>query len=61
MLQSTEGWHVVRFDSRRPGERAAFADNHDQALKIFQTDAVRARAWEAVTRLRANYTVIYEP
>ena len=61
VLHSTEGWHVVRLDSRRPGERARFEDNHDQAVKIFQTDAVRARAWEAVKRLRANYTVRYEP
>ena len=61
VLQSTEGWHVVRFDSRRPGEPARFDDVHDQALRIFQTDAVRARAWEAVKRLRANYDVRYEP
>lgn len=61
VLHSTEGWHVVRYDSRRPGERARFEDNHDQALRIYQTDAVRVRAWEAVKRLRANYTVRYEP
>ncbi len=60
VLQSKEGWHLVRFDSRRPGERARFEDVHDQALRIYQTEAVRGRAWEAVKRLRANYTVRYE-
>ncbi len=60
VLQSREGWHLVRFDSRRPGERARFEDVHDQALRIYQTEAVRGRAWEAVKRLRANYTVRYE-
>ena len=61
VLHSKEGWHVVRFDSRRPSEPVRFADVHDQALRVYQTDAVRARAWEAVKRLRANYTVRYEP
>lgn len=60
VLQSKEGWHLVRFDSRRPGESARFEDVHDQALRIYQTEAVRGRAWEAVKRLRANYTVRYE-
>jgi len=60
VLQSKEGWHLVRFDSRRPGERARFEDVHDQALRIYQVEAVRGRAWEAVKRLRANYTVRYE-
>ncbi|GAC1348564.1 MAG: hypothetical protein NVSMB18_37040 [Acetobacteraceae bacterium] len=61
VLHSKEGWHVVRLDSRRPGEPARFEDVHDQALRIYQTDAVRERAWEAVKRLRTNYQVRYEP
>ena len=61
VLRSTEGWHTVRLDSRRPGEPAKFEDVSDQALKLFQTDAVRARAWEAVKRLRTAYDVRYEP
>lgn len=61
VLKSNEGWHVVRFDSRRPGEPARFEDVSDEALKIYQTDAVRARAWEAVKRLRTTYDVRYEP
>lgn len=61
VLQSNEGWHVVRLDSRRPSEPARFEDVSDEALKLYQTDAVRARAWEAVKRLRTTYDVRYEP
>lgn len=61
VLRSTEGWHTVRLDSRRPGVPARFEDVSDQALKLYQTDAVRARAWEAVKRLRTSYDVRYEP
>lgn len=61
VLKSNEGWHIVRFDSRRPGEPARFEDVSDNALKYYQTDAVRARAWEAVKRLRTTYEVRYEP
>ena len=61
VLKSNEGWHVVRLDSRRPGEPAKFDDFSDTALKTYQTDAVRARAWEAVKRLRTTYDVRYEP
>ena len=60
MLRSTEGWHVVRLDSRRPAVPAAFADVEDDAMRQYQVEAVRQRAWEAVKRLRTTYTVRYE-
>ena len=60
-LQSIEGWHLVRIDSRRPAVPARFDDIQDEAVRIWQTDETRKRAWEAVKRLRANYIVRYEP
>ena len=60
VLQSNEGWHVVRLDSRRPGTLARFEDVQDDVVRTWQTDETRSRAWEAVKRLRANYTVRFE-
>lgn len=60
-LQSIEGWHLVRVDSRRPAVPARFEDVQDEAVQIWKTDETRKRAWEAVKRLRTNYTVRYEP
>lgn len=61
VLESREGWHLVRLDSRRPGEPAKFEDNQDEIVKVWQTDSTRRRAWEAVQRLRASYDVRIEP
>lgn len=60
VLQSKDGWHVVRLDSRRPGTPKQFEDVRDDAARIFHTDETRKRAWDAVTRLKASYTVRYE-
>ena len=60
VLQSKEGWHVVRLDSHRPGKAAKLEDVFDDAARIWHDDQVRARAWEAVNRLKASYTVKYE-
>ena len=60
-LQSTEGWHLVRLDSRLPAVPARFEDVQDEAVRTWKADETRKRAWEAVRRLRANYTVRYEP
>lgn len=59
-LQSKEGWHVVRLDSRRPGQRANFDDFRDEVLRLWRADETRTRAWEAVNRLKASYTVRIE-
>ena len=56
-LQSKDGWHVVRLDSRRPGVLASLDDVRDEAVRIWLTDETRKRAWEAVSRLKAAYTV----
>lgn len=61
VLQSTEGWHVVRLDSRRPPVPAKLEDVEEEAVKIYKTDETRRKAWEAVQRLRSSYTVRYEP
>lgn len=60
VLQSKDGWHVVRLDSHRPGKLANLDDVRDEAARIWHTDAVRKRAWEAVGRLKANYVVRLE-
>ena len=60
ILQSKDGWHVVRLDSRRPGVLASLDDVRDEAVRIWLTDETRKRAWEAVSRLKAGYTVRYE-
>jgi PPIC-type PPIASE domain/XkdW protein len=60
VLQSKDGWHVVRLDSRRPGASAALDSVRDEAVRIWHTDETRKRAWEAVSRLKASYTVRYE-
>lgn len=59
-LQSKEGWHVVRLDSRRPGQRANFDDFRDEVLRLWRADETRTRAWDAVNRLKASYTVRME-
>ena len=60
MLQSKDGWHVVRLDSRRAGALANLDDVRDEAVRIWLTDETRKRAWEAVSRLKASYSVWYE-
>jgi hypothetical protein len=60
VLQSKDGWHVARLDSRRPGSVAKLDDVRDQAARIWHTDETRKRAWEAVNRLKAQYAVRYE-
>ena len=61
VLQSKDGWHVVRLDARTPGAPAKFEDLRDDAAKIWHTEETRKQAWEAVSRLKANYTIRYEP
>jgi hypothetical protein len=60
ILQSKDGWHVVRLDSRRPGALASFENVRDEATRIWHTEETRKQAWEAVSRLKANYKVRYE-
>mgnify|MGYP002776839336 FL=1 len=61
LLQSKDGWHVVRLDARMPGAPAKLEDIRAEAAKIWHTEETRKRAWEAVSRLKANYTIRYEP
>jgi len=60
VLQSKEGWHIVRLDSLHPGSLARLADVRDDAVRLWHTDETRRRAWEAVNRLKAQYVVEYE-
>jgi hypothetical protein len=60
LIQSKEGWHVVRLDSRRPGALASFENVRGEATKIWTSNETRKRAFEAVTRLKSAYRVRYE-
>jgi parvulin-like peptidyl-prolyl cis-trans isomerase-like protein len=60
VLQSKDGWHVVRLDSRNSGEPARLESIRDEATRIWHTDETRKLAWEAVSRLKASYNVRYE-
>lgn len=60
ILRSKDGWHVVRLDSRRPGQTARFEDVVEQVDQMWRTDQSRIQAWEAVNRLKASYKVEYE-
>jgi len=60
ILQSKDGWHVVRLDSRRAGVLVSLDDVRDEAVRIWLTDETRKRAWEAVSRLKAAYNVRHE-
>jgi len=61
LLQSKDGWHVVRLDSRTPGVPAKLDDVRDDAEKMWHTDETRRQAWEAANRLKASYKIRYEP
>jgi len=60
VLQSKDGWHVVRLDSRREGVPASLQSVRDEAARLWHTEETRRRAWEAVNRLKASYAVRYE-
>jgi hypothetical protein len=60
LIQSKEGWHVVRLDSRRPGALASFENVRDEATKIWTSNETRKRAFEAVSRLKSSYRVRVE-
>jgi len=61
LLQSKDGWHVVRLDSRTSGIPAKLEDVRDDAEKMWHTDETRRQAWEAVNRLKTSYKIRYEP
>ena len=60
VLQSKDGWHVVRLDSLREGVPASFESVREEAARLWHTEETRKRAWEAVNRLKTSYTVRYE-
>ena len=59
-LESKDGWHVARLDSRRPGNRATLESVRREATRLWNVDETRKRAWEAVGRLKTSYKVRYE-
>ncbi|WFU75119.1 peptidylprolyl isomerase [Bradyrhizobium sp. CB2312] len=61
LLQSKDGWHVARLDSRQAGNLASLDSVRDEAARNWHTEETRKRAWEAVKRLKASYQVRNEP
>jgi hypothetical protein len=61
VIQSKEGWHIVRLDTRRPGVPAKFENVRDTAAKIWTANEQRRQTFEAVSRLKSNFRVRYEP
>ncbi|WP_456836793.1 peptidylprolyl isomerase [Bradyrhizobium sp. USDA 4486] len=61
LLQSKDGWHVARLDSRQAGNLASLDNVRDEAARNWHTEETRKRAWEAVKGLKASYQVRYEP
>ena len=60
VIQSREGWHIVRLDSHRAAVPARFEDVRDAAERLQHDEQVRKQAWEAVNRLKTKYNVIAE-
>ena len=60
VLQSKDGWHVVRLDSHSPGELAKFEDVKGDAAKLWLSEETNKQAWEAANRIKATYKVRYD-
>jgi hypothetical protein len=60
VIQSKDGWHVVRLDSKSDGAAANFEKLREEIMRNWRADETRKQAAEAVNRLKASYTVRYE-
>jgi len=61
VIQSKDGWHVVRLDVRKPGVPAAYEDVVDNVRRSYLNEETRKRAWSTVQNFKTNYTVKIEP
>lgn len=60
VIEAKDGWRIARLDAHRPAVPASFEAVQDEVRKMWGTDETRRRAWEAVNRLKLNYTVKIE-
>jgi parvulin-like peptidyl-prolyl isomerase len=60
LIQSREGWHVVRLDTRKPGQLANFDDWREEVSKRWVSNETRKQTSDAVNRLKASYKIKYE-
>lgn len=60
VLQAKDGWHVARLDGRRPAKPASYESVRDEVVRMWTTEETRKRAWAAVQKLKANYTIKVE-
>lgn len=60
VIQAKDGWRIARLDAHRAAEPVNFESVREDVRKMWVTDETRRRAWEAVNRLKLNYTVKIE-
>lgn len=60
IVQANDGWRIARLDARKAAQPANLDSVRDEVRQSWTTDETRRRAWEAVTRLKAGYTVKIE-
>jgi PPIC-type PPIASE domain len=61
VIQSSAGWHLVRVDARKDGKLAALDDVRADVIKTWKAEQSLKATLEAMDRLKARYTVRYEP
>lgn len=60
VLQASDGWHIARLDGRQPAIPVSYLSVRDEVVRAWGTEETRKRAWAAVQKLKANYTVKIE-
>ncbi|MBC9879611.1 peptidyl-prolyl cis-trans isomerase [Bradyrhizobium sp. INPA01-394B] len=60
IVQASDGWRIARLDARKAAQPASFESLRDELRLNWKTDETRKRAWDAVTKLKAGYTVKIE-
>ncbi len=61
VIRSKEGWHVIRLDELVDGVRVPMESVFSQVVEQWRADEARVQANAALARLRAKYTVRYDP
>jgi hypothetical protein len=60
-IESSYGLHLVRVDARVPGATPPLANVRDSVLRDFLNDRRKQELDAQYSRLRARYTVVFEP
>lgn len=60
VLEGNDGWHIARLDEHQPAVATTFEAVREALQRNWTTEETRKRAWDAVQKLKANYTVRIE-